>query len=82
MTRMDIIFIGDIMLRELRLSKEISQSVLAERLGVKQAYISKLEHGQVDGLRLGKLVEMAHILEVTPCVLLRALLKCKEEREK
>lgn len=50
-------------LGQARRVKGLTQSEVAERLGVPQSHLSKIESGKVD-LRLSSLVELARVLEL------------------
>ena len=53
----------------------LTQKQLAERIGVSQVYISKLEHGNIDGLTIRNLKKISNALNTYPCRLLALLLK-------
>ncbi|MCB1118564.1 MAG: helix-turn-helix transcriptional regulator [Chlamydiia bacterium] len=59
---MDLGKIGKL-LREERLKKGWSQRALAERIGLPQSHLSKIENGAVD-LQTSTLVELARTLEL------------------
>lgn len=50
-------------LKNARYEKHITQGKLAEKLGIPQSHISKIESGNVD-LRLSSLIEIARTLEL------------------
>ncbi|MDI6806684.1 MAG: CBS domain-containing protein [Candidatus Aenigmarchaeota archaeon] len=57
-----MVIITDKHLKELRVSKKISQSELARRIGVTQAHIAKIEAGKVDP-RLSTINKILSVLE-------------------
>jgi transcriptional regulator with XRE-family HTH domain len=57
-------------IRKTRIDKRLLQKTLAERLGVPQQYISRVESDKVD-LRLSTLKRIADELGVDVCTLLR-----------
>lgn len=65
-------------MKKLRIEKGYTQKQLAERIGVDQSYISKIEKGKTKGLTMDKFLKLADALQVTPCELLNALLKIME----
>lgn len=65
-------------MKKLRIEKGYTQKQLAERIGVDQSYISKIEKGKTKGLTMDKFLKLADALQVTPCELLNALLKTME----
>jgi len=69
-------------MKMLRKRMGLTQAQLAARIGVSQVYISRIENGDIDGLTIGKLLSLAHILHVEPIELLDKLLKAKEKRNK
>lgn len=56
---------------------KLTQNQLAERVGITQTYISKIERGDIEGLPIGKLIKLADALQVTPAELLEKLLNSK-----
>lgn len=60
-------------LREERRRYNLSQVELAERLGVPQSQINRIEHGGSD-IRLSTLLEMAHALGLEPVLIPKTLL--------
>lgn len=66
-------------MKKLRIEKGYTQKQLAERIGVDQSYISKIEKGKTKGLTMDKFLKLADALQVTPCKLLNALLKTIKE---
>lgn len=60
-------------LRAERQRKNLSQVGLAQRLGVPQSQINRIEHGGSD-IRLSTLVEMAHALGLEPVLIPKTLL--------
>jgi transcriptional regulator with XRE-family HTH domain len=53
-----------------RLQLRISQKVLGERIGQDQAYISRLEHGEITDITIRTLERLADTLQVTTDYLL------------
>jgi len=49
----------------LRLKREMNQKDLADATGIKQATISRIESGEIEGPRLGVLSSLANALGVT-----------------
>ncbi|NFF68915.1 helix-turn-helix transcriptional regulator [Clostridium sporogenes] len=68
-------------MKELRKKLGYTQETLGERIGVTQVYIWKIEHGDIEGLTIGKLKKLAHALQITPVKLLEILLKEERNRE-
>lgn len=64
-------------MRILRAKSKLTQKQLAERIGVTQTYISRIERGEIEGLTIGKLLKLADALKVTPTTLLERLLNYK-----
>src|SRR5215469_6838687 len=60
-------------LRDERKRQHLSQVKLAQRLGVPQSQINRIEHGRSD-IRLSTLLEMAHALGLEPVLSPKALL--------
>lgn len=60
-------------LRNERQRKSLSQVELAQRLGVPQSQINRIEHGGSD-IRLSTLLEMAHALGLEPVLIPKPLL--------
>jgi transcriptional regulator with XRE-family HTH domain len=60
-------------LRAERQRKNLSQVELAQRLGVPQSQINRIEHGGSD-IRLSTLLEMAHALGFEPVLIPKTLL--------
>ena len=56
--------------RMCRLQLRISQKVLGERIGQDQAYISRLEHGEITDITIRTLERLADTLKVTTDYLL------------
>jgi HTH-type transcriptional regulator / antitoxin HipB len=50
-------------LKKARQTKKLSQSALADQLGIPQSHLSKIEAGRID-IRLGSLLEMARTLDL------------------
>lgn len=61
-------------IRTMRLSKGLSQSTLAKRLGTSQSHVNKFENGLVDP-KLKTVIKMAQILEVDEQSIINALKK-------
>jgi transcriptional regulator with XRE-family HTH domain len=59
-------------IRTLRLTAQLTQSDVAERLGVSQAAYSRLEKGEVE-ISVGKLFELCAIYGVTPAYVLEGI---------
>lgn len=70
-----------IQLKALREKRGYTQKQLGERIGVTQAYISKIENGDINSLTIGKLIKIANALRVKPTYLLKKLLKAKEDKD-
>lgn len=62
----------------LRAKMRMTQKQLAVRIRVSQAYISKLENGNIDSLTINKIVKLSHILGVSPACLLEKLLSTRK----
>lgn len=60
-------------LREARRRERLSQVALAQRLGVPQSQINRIENGGSD-IRLSTLLEMAHALGLEPILIPNTLL--------
>lgn len=60
-------------LKAARVAKKITQSVVAERLGMTQGHISAIESEKVDP-RLSSVVEIARVLDHEPMLIPRTLL--------
>lgn len=60
-------------LKAARLRKNLSQRDLAEKVGVPQSHISKIENGNVD-IRLSSLIEFARVLDLELSLVPRKLL--------
>jgi transcriptional regulator with XRE-family HTH domain len=56
---------GLVPLAALRLRKELSQAQLAERLGIHQPQLSRLESGIQEDVMLTTIVRLAEVLEVS-----------------
>lgn len=61
-------------MKMLRINMRLTQKQLADRIGVTQVYISKIERGDIGGLTIAKLIKLADALKVTPNELLDKLL--------
>lgn len=59
-------------LKAARLRKHLSQRELAEKVGVPQSHISRIESGQVD-VRISSLIEFARVLDLEFTLVPRAL---------
>jgi transcriptional regulator with XRE-family HTH domain len=57
-------------LRMRRLKLRLSQRTLGKKIGLDQAYISKLERGQLEGMTVQTLESLADALGVSPNYLL------------
>jgi transcriptional regulator with XRE-family HTH domain len=68
-------------MKNLREKKFLTQEQVAQRVGVKQQYISQLEHGHIDGLTLRKLFKLAHIFNISPCKMLFILIRDKKNNK-
>ena len=66
-------------LRTFRLKKGLSQAALAERAGMTQAHIAKLEAGQSDA-QMSTVLRLAKALALKPSTLFEALVLDKVER--
>jgi transcriptional regulator with XRE-family HTH domain len=53
------------MLKILREKMGLTQKQLAERIGVTQTYISKIEHGHIRSVTMDKVIKLAFALETT-----------------
>lgn len=60
----------------LRKKSGLTQIELANKIGVTQVYVSKIERGQIDGLSIYKLLKLSKVLNCCPAELLRTLIKC------
>ncbi|SHJ63544.1 Helix-turn-helix [Clostridium amylolyticum] len=60
------------MLKKLRLSRKLSQSELAARVGISQSYLSKLENLQERSTMINTLLvkNLSEVLNVSPILLL------------
>lgn len=63
----------------LRLARGLSQSQLADLLGVSQSYVGKIESGRNSDLRATTIRRLAQALEVDGNTILGALSLCDEE---
>ena len=57
-------------IRDCRKSKDMTQKELAEKLGVKEAAVSKWESGKVENIPRTTIDAMAKLFEVNPCYLM------------
>jgi HTH-type transcriptional regulator/antitoxin HipB len=68
-------------LRSARQSKRLSQRALAEKVGVPQSHISKIESGNVD-LQTSSLIELARALDLEVQLVPRRLLPAVQALER
>ena len=59
-------------LKAARLRKRLSQRALAEKVGMPQSHISKIENGRID-IRISSLMEFARVLDLEPMLIPRKL---------
>jgi DNA-binding XRE family transcriptional regulator len=67
-------------LAQLRLSKGLSQTMLAEAMGVKQPYIARVERGE-DDVKMSTVMNLAKALGEQASVIFRLLESSREARE-
>ncbi len=60
-------------LKAARIAKGLSQRALAEKVGVPQSHISKIENGRVD-LKLSSLIEFSRVLDLELMLIPRKLI--------
>jgi len=62
-------------MKNMRKIKGLSQKQLAKRVGVSQAYISKIERGDIYGITLNKLEKLSNGFEISIYEMLKILMK-------
>lgn len=61
-------------MRTIRNKKRLTQKELGCLTRISQNYISQIEHGNIRGLTMSKLIDIATVLDVSPETLLSKLL--------
>lgn len=78
MENISIINSGDDKMKILRMKMRMTQKQLAERIGVSQAYISKIENGHVNNLTIDKIDKLSHALMIPPTEMFEKLLNMRK----
>ncbi len=65
-----------LILRQVRLEKDLTQQQVAKRLGKPQSYIAKIEGGE-RRIDVAEFARLAEVLESDPVVLFKRILKSK-----